>query len=85
MYKDGLNIMPWPIFNDAAWFRSLTKVKNILDQQEAKYENARIFLQNTKVIMAKLKVCFKVNFRLPYHIIYIIHFFFKYRYVIGVR
>ncbi|CAI2161944.1 15836_t:CDS:10 [Funneliformis geosporum] len=26
-------------------------------QQEAKYENARTFLQNTKVIMTKLKIC----------------------------
>ncbi|RGB38355.1 hypothetical protein C1646_755776 [Rhizophagus diaphanus] len=32
-------------------------VKSILDEQEAKYENARIFLQNIKIIMAKLKVC----------------------------
>ena len=58
MYKDDLNIMPWPIFNDAAWFKSLAKVKDILDQQETKYENARIFLQNVKVMMAKLKVRF---------------------------
>ncbi|CAG8491773.1 7035_t:CDS:10 [Funneliformis caledonium] len=57
MYKGGLNIMPWPIFNDAAWFKALTEVKSILDEQESKYENARIFLQNIKVIMAKLKVC----------------------------
>ncbi|GBB87958.1 hypothetical protein RclHR1_14460001 [Rhizophagus clarus] len=58
MYKDGLNIMPWPVFNDADWYKkSLAKVKSILDEQEAKYENARIFLQNIKVIMAKLKVC----------------------------
>lgn len=59
MYKDGLNIMPWPVFNDADWYKkSLIKVKSILDEQEAKYENARIFLQNIKIIMAKLKVCF---------------------------
>ncbi len=46
MYNGGLDIIPWPLFNDAAWFKTLSKVKN-----------ARIFLQNTKVIMAKLKVC----------------------------
>ncbi|CAB4410502.1 unnamed protein product [Rhizophagus irregularis] len=41
MYKDGLNIMPWPVFNDADWYKkSLIKVKSILDEQEAKYENA---------------------------------------------
>ncbi|CAI2161648.1 17233_t:CDS:10, partial [Funneliformis geosporum] len=57
MYKGGLNIMPWPIFNDAAWFKALAEVKSILDEQETKYVNARIFLQNIKVIMAKLKVC----------------------------
>ncbi len=57
MYKGGLDIIPWPMFNDIAWFKTLSKVKNKLDKQEAKYENARAFLQNTKVIMAKLKVC----------------------------
>ena len=56
MYKGGLDIIPWPMFNDAAWFKTLSKVNKKLDKQEAKYENARTFLQNTKVIMAKLKV-----------------------------
>jgi hypothetical protein len=54
--------MPWPVFNDAAWFKCLVKVKSILDEQETKYENSQIFLQNIKVIMAKLKVRFKVEF-----------------------
>ncbi|CAB5351424.1 unnamed protein product [Rhizophagus irregularis] len=57
MYKGGLDIIPWPMFNDAAWFKTLSKVNKKLDKQEAKYENARTFLQNTKVIMAKLKIC----------------------------
>ena len=59
MYKGGLDIIPWPMFNETSWFKMLTTVKKTLDAQEAKYENARTFLQNTKVIMAKLKV---VNF-----------------------
>ncbi|POG65607.1 hypothetical protein GLOIN_2v1665293 [Rhizophagus irregularis DAOM 181602=DAOM 197198] len=57
MYKGGLDIIPWPMFNDASWFKTLSKVNKKLDKQEAKYENARTFLQNTKVIMAKLKIC----------------------------
>ncbi len=57
MYNGGLNIIPWPLFNEAAWFKELSKVNKSLDKQKAKYENARTFLQNTKVIMAKLKVC----------------------------
>ncbi|CAG8727313.1 5341_t:CDS:10, partial [Gigaspora margarita] len=57
MYPSGLNITPWPIFNDSAWFKSLKDLKKLLDKQKPKYENARIFLQNTKVIMAKLKIC----------------------------
>ncbi|GBC07438.1 hypothetical protein RclHR1_07470003 [Rhizophagus clarus] len=57
MYKGGLDIIPWPMFNDVAWFKTLSKVNKKLDKQEAKYENARTFLQNTKVIMAKLKIC----------------------------
>ena len=56
MYKGGLDVIPWPMFNDSAWFKTLSKVNKKLDNQEAKYENARAFLQNTKVIMAKLKV-----------------------------
>ncbi|GBB83177.1 hypothetical protein RclHR1_00010059 [Rhizophagus clarus] len=57
MYKGGLNITPWPVFNESAWFKKLLKIKQRLDKQETKYENARTFLQNTKVIMAKLKIC----------------------------
>jgi hypothetical protein len=57
MYKGGLDIIPWPMFNDAAWFKTLSIINKKLDKQEVKYENARTFLQSTKVIMAKLKVC----------------------------
>ncbi|CAG8578190.1 5341_t:CDS:10, partial [Racocetra persica] len=57
MFPGGLNIIPWPIFNDPKWFNSLKDIKKMLDKQDAKYENARTFLQNTKVFMAKLKVC----------------------------
>ncbi|CAG8634848.1 3170_t:CDS:10, partial [Funneliformis caledonium] len=57
MYQGGLDIIPWPMFNDAAWFRTLSKLNNRLDMQKAKYDNARTFLQNTKVLMAKLKIC----------------------------
>jgi hypothetical protein len=57
MYGGGLNIIPWPVFNDIAWFKKLSIIKATLDKQDTKYENARTFLQNTKVIMAKLKVC----------------------------
>ncbi|CAG8505503.1 11510_t:CDS:10 [Funneliformis caledonium] len=57
MYQGGLDIVPWPMFNDATWFRTLSKLNNRLDMQEAKYDNARTFLQCTKVIMAKLKIC----------------------------
>ena len=56
MYRGGLNIIPWPVFNDIAWFKRLTVIKQMLEKQETKYENARTFIQNTKVIMAKLKV-----------------------------
>ncbi|CAG8505521.1 11511_t:CDS:10 [Funneliformis caledonium] len=57
MYQGGLDIIPWPIFNDSAWFKTLSKLKRRLDKQEAKYDNARTFLRNTKVLMAKLKIC----------------------------
>ncbi|GBB85151.1 hypothetical protein RclHR1_11700001 [Rhizophagus clarus] len=57
MYKGGLSIIAWPLFNDIAWFEKLSYIKSKLDNQESKYENARTFLQKTKVIMAKLKIC----------------------------
>jgi hypothetical protein len=56
MYGDELNIIPWPVFNDAAWFKKLSIVKTMLEK-ETKDENAKTFLLNTKVIMAKLMVC----------------------------
>ncbi|PKC68809.1 hypothetical protein RhiirA1_440393 [Rhizophagus irregularis] len=57
MYGNGLDIIPWPVFGDTAWFKKLSIFKTTLDKLETKYENARAFLQNTKVIMAKLKIC----------------------------
>ncbi|GES77125.1 hypothetical protein GLOIN_2v1781565 [Rhizophagus clarus] len=56
MYGGKVEILPWPIFNDIAWFESLSKIKTNLDKQESKYENAITFLQNTKTIMAKLEI-----------------------------
>ncbi|CAG8518802.1 6940_t:CDS:10, partial [Acaulospora morrowiae] len=38
-------------------FTSLKELKKTLEKQEAKYTNARTFLQNTKMIMAKIKTC----------------------------
>ncbi|CAG8569503.1 21294_t:CDS:10, partial [Gigaspora rosea] len=57
MYPGGLNINPWPMFNNPDWFKSLRDIKKMLDKQDVKYNNARTFLQNTKVVMAKLKIC----------------------------
>jgi hypothetical protein len=57
MYGGGLHIIPWPPLNDIAWFKELSKIKRKLNKQGTKYDNARTFLQNTKLIMAKLKVC----------------------------
>ncbi|CAG8536204.1 13159_t:CDS:2 [Funneliformis caledonium] len=53
IYKGGLDINPWPMFNDAGWFKTLSNVNKDLEKQKAKYENARSYLQNTKLIMAK--------------------------------
>jgi hypothetical protein len=57
MRGSGLDIIPWPVFGDVEWFKKLSTFKTTQDKLETKYENARTFLQNTKVIMAKLKVC----------------------------
>ncbi|PKY13750.1 hypothetical protein RhiirB3_425628 [Rhizophagus irregularis] len=57
MYKGKVDCIPWPIFNNDAWFKALSIVNKKLEKQEVKYENAITFLQNIKVIMAKLKIC----------------------------
>ena len=57
MYNGEVEIISWPMINDTTWFKPLLNVSKKLVMQKAKYENARTFLQNTKVIMAKLKVC----------------------------
>ncbi|CAG8734000.1 16953_t:CDS:10, partial [Gigaspora margarita] len=57
MFSGGLSIYAWPKFNNPEWYKSLIEIKKMLDKQDAKYNNARAFLQNTKVFMAKLKIC----------------------------
>ncbi|PKY47220.1 hypothetical protein RhiirA4_543827 [Rhizophagus irregularis] len=57
MYRGKVDFIPWPIFNNDAWFKALSIVNKKLEKQEVKYENAITFLQNLKVIMAKLKIC----------------------------
>ncbi|CAB4374198.1 unnamed protein product [Rhizophagus irregularis] len=57
MYGSGLDIIPWPVFGDIAWFKKLSFVNKKLEKQKVKYENAITFLQDIKVIMAKLKIC----------------------------
>ncbi|CAG8468073.1 14418_t:CDS:10 [Rhizophagus irregularis] len=57
MYGGGLDIIPWPVFGEIAWFKTLSIINKKLEKQKVKYENAITFLQNIKVIMAKLKIC----------------------------
>ncbi|CAG8488857.1 9634_t:CDS:10 [Gigaspora rosea] len=57
MYPGGLSIISWPIFNTPEWFKGLKDFKKALNEQNAKYENARTFLQNIKVQMTKLMIC----------------------------
>jgi hypothetical protein len=57
MCGSGLDIIPWPIFGDVAWFKTLSSINKKLEKQKVKYENTKTFLQNIKVMMAKLMVC----------------------------
>nr|CAG8522177.1 4868_t:CDS:10 [Entrophospora candida] len=57
MYKSGLTIFPWPLFNNSDWFKTLKTVRKKLVNENIKYKNGQTFLQNIKVIMAKLKIC----------------------------
>ncbi|KAJ3232590.1 hypothetical protein HDU81_002853 [Chytriomyces hyalinus] len=57
LHGNGVAIVPYPIFNDLAFFTHLIKLQNMLDAQKCKYQNALIFSKSIKVLMAKLKVC----------------------------
>ncbi|RUS20070.1 hypothetical protein BC937DRAFT_86448, partial [Endogone sp. FLAS-F59071] len=57
LYKGQMSILPWPMFNEANFYKTLIKLKKYMDDQEPKSEMARIFLPTIKTIMAKLKVC----------------------------
>ncbi|CAG8535752.1 14855_t:CDS:10 [Acaulospora morrowiae] len=55
MYPGGLKIIPYPIFHEKGMFISLKELKKMLDKEETIYTNTRTFLQNTKIIMAKVE------------------------------
>ncbi|CAB4410518.1 unnamed protein product [Rhizophagus irregularis] len=57
MYKGRIDIVSWPKFDDAGWSKTLSNISKKLVRQEAIHEDANNFLQNIKIIMAKLKIC----------------------------
>lgn len=58
MYKGRIDIVSWPKFDDAGWSKTLSNISKKLVRQEAIHEDANDFLQNIKIIMAKLKVLY---------------------------
>lgn len=58
MYEGRIDIVSWPKFDDAGWSKALSNISKKLVRQEAKHEDANDFLQNIKIIMAKLKVLY---------------------------
>ncbi|RGB38369.1 hypothetical protein C1646_812662 [Rhizophagus diaphanus] len=57
MYKGRIDIVSWPKFDDAGWSKTLFNISKKLVRQEVIHEDANNFLQNIKIIMAKLKIC----------------------------
>ncbi|RIA83800.1 hypothetical protein C1645_833247 [Glomus cerebriforme] len=57
LYRNKMSIVPWPVFNEAAFYTTFKQLKVKLDVQDSKYKNARAFIEKMKVLMTKLKVC----------------------------
>ncbi|CAG8758828.1 5334_t:CDS:2, partial [Ambispora leptoticha] len=57
LYRNKMSIMPWPVFNESSFYNNFKQLKTKLDDQDSKYNNAKIFLEKAKVLMTKLKVC----------------------------
>ncbi|GBC16228.2 hypothetical protein GLOIN_2v1865248 [Rhizophagus irregularis DAOM 181602=DAOM 197198] len=57
LYRNKMSIVPWPVFNEAAFYTTFKQLKVKLDAQDSKYKNARAFIEKIKVLMTKLKVC----------------------------
>ncbi|CAG8602104.1 26386_t:CDS:10 [Dentiscutata erythropus] len=49
LYHNNMSIVAWPVFTDPTFYTSLEEFKIILDEQESKYKNARMFLEKAKV------------------------------------
>ena len=44
-----MSIIPWPVFNKAAFYSTFKRLKSKLDAQDSKYNNARIFIEKIKI------------------------------------
>ncbi len=44
-----MSIVPWPVFNEAAFYTTFKQLKVKLDAQDSKYKNARAFVEKFKV------------------------------------
>ena len=44
-----MSIIPWPVFNETAFYTTFRQLKVKLDDQDSKYKNARAFVEKIKV------------------------------------
>jgi hypothetical protein len=57
LHGSGVAIFPYPVFNDPAFYTQLARFRYMLDVMKPKYENARLFAESVKMLMAKLNIC----------------------------
>ncbi|CAG8722220.1 42093_t:CDS:10, partial [Gigaspora margarita] len=54
IYTGKIDIYAWPMFNEMNWYTTLDKLKDKLDKTDFTYINAYRFLENAKLMLAKL-------------------------------
>ncbi|KAJ1569626.1 hypothetical protein HK096_002476 [Nowakowskiella sp. JEL0078] len=57
MHDGRMVVCPWPLFGDPAFYSSLNGLLKILDKEISKYQNAMMWKEEVKLLMAKLYAC----------------------------
>jgi hypothetical protein len=57
LHRGKLNIVAWPVIQDARFYTSYGSLKKQLLQSPVTHKRASVFLQTLKVLQAKIKVC----------------------------
>lgn len=56
LHRGKLSIIPWPVIQSPNFYRLMESLKARLEKQPYTHGNSFMFMQNLKILMAKLKV-----------------------------